>query len=158
MAKAAKTKKKTTTKKVVKHKVGKPNTITVLKTPITVYKKVVQNDFANGDMGPLRTAIATLIIPKGASVRWGELTDNTYTKNRASKAKVVKIRKIEVDFKTYNKKLGKTISVAYSEHDPDFKYEVGKTVEPVNNFDDSPEIECSSGIHFFMTVKEAKEW
>lgn len=43
---------------------------------------------------------------------------------------------------------------AYSDYDPNFKYEVGKFVE-VKDFDDNRWNECSTGIHFFLTKNEA---
>ncbi len=36
-------------------------------------------------------------------------------------------------------------------------YTVGKTVYP-DNYDPDPRVECSSGIHFFLTREEAEEW
>ena len=44
-----------------------------------------------------------------------------------------------------------------SDWDPDFVYEVGKTVV-VKNFDEDRWRECSAGIHFFMTRGEAVDW
>ena len=44
----------------------------------------------------------------------------------------------------------------YSKFDPKFRYYTGKTVS-VDNFDDDRWNECSSGIHFFMTMEEAVE-
>jgi hypothetical protein len=44
-----------------------------------------------------------------------------------------------------------------SDHDPDFVYTVDQEVtEP--NYDPSDRIECSKGIHYFMTEQEAKEY
>ncbi len=40
---------------------------------------------------------------------------------------------------------------------PDFTYEIGKTAE-VFDFNRDIRIECASGIHFFVTRKEAEEW
>jgi len=42
-----------------------------------------------------------------------------------------------------------------SNHDSKFVYEVGKTVE-VTNFDEDRWNECSTGIHFFITRREAE--
>ena len=36
-------------------------------------------------------------------------------------------------------------------------YRVGKTVES-DSYDDDIRVECSHGIHFFLTRKEAEEW
>ena len=42
-----------------------------------------------------------------------------------------------------------------SDYDPDFVYEVGETVT-VYNFDEDRWNRCSTGIHFFITRKEAE--
>jgi len=47
---------------------------------------------------------------------------------------------------------------AYSSHDPSFKYEIGKRVEPNETFDEDFTNECSSGIHFFITKIEAENY
>lgn len=43
-------------------------------------------------------------------------------------------------------------------HDRDFFYRVGETVRPTERFDNSPLVECTSGIHFFATREEAEEY
>jgi len=45
----------------------------------------------------------------------------------------------------------------YSKHTKSFEYEVGSVVEE-KNYDPSPLVECTTGIHFFMTRAEALEW
>ena len=45
--------------------------------------------------------------------------------------------------------------VFYSIHNHSFTYEVGKVVE-VDNFDDNIRVECTTGIHFFITRREAE--
>lgn len=44
-----------------------------------------------------------------------------------------------------------------SQHDPNFKYEAGKTVS-VDNFDPDFDNECAPGIHFFITKAEAENY
>ena len=44
-----------------------------------------------------------------------------------------------------------------SKYDSSFTYEPGKTVIPAA-WDNDPRVECSSGIHFFITRKEAEEY
>ena len=46
---------------------------------------------------------------------------------------------------------------AFSGHDRDFIYKVGEIVS-VNDFDDNRWEECTSGIHFFITKEEAKNY
>jgi hypothetical protein len=42
-------------------------------------------------------------------------------------------------------------------HGPDTVYVMGETIRP-DSYDDDFRIECSHGIHFFLTRKEAEEW
>ncbi len=44
-----------------------------------------------------------------------------------------------------------------SKHDSNFVYEVGKEVS-VSNFDPDIRVECTSGIHFFISEEEAREY
>jgi hypothetical protein len=46
---------------------------------------------------------------------------------------------------------------AVSQHDNHTKYVVGETVYP-DSYDPDPRIECSHGIHFFLTRTEAENW
>ena len=68
-------------------------------------------------------------------------------KCRCSKAKVLNIWT----------RHGDETGCALSCFDDDFVYWKGETVE-VSNFDDNRFNECSTGIHFFMTLKEAEEY
>ena len=44
-----------------------------------------------------------------------------------------------------------------SDHNPKFVYRAGKIVKP-DSYDASPTVECSNGIHFFVTYQEALDW
>ena len=90
-------------------------------------------------------AILTLKIPAEAA-RLGGLVGR---KCRASRALVVRAET----------KDGATIEneTFFSDHNKKFSYEVGKTIEP-DGFNDNPTIECSNGIHFFITRREAIEY
>jgi hypothetical protein len=44
-----------------------------------------------------------------------------------------------------------------SRRDPSFEYLAGKTVEP-DSYDPDPLVECSHGIHFFITKAEAEAY
>jgi hypothetical protein len=93
-------------------------------------------------------ALTTLRIPKDTRVRWSRWGD----KCRATKAVVVS-----------NEKIGGGAKVPYptrSLYAPSFKYEVGKTVRPTNDFNRIRSSLCGGGIHFFLTKKEARafEW
>ena len=71
----------------------------------------------------------------------------TTRKCRASEAKVLAIFDRE----------GKKIEVTTSNHDDAFEYKVGEIVS-VENFDENRWKECASGIHFFITRKEAEQY
>lgn len=75
----------------------------------------------------------------------------TGRKCRASKAIVLEIQDIEGN---------KIDSKAYStyEHEQDFEYIVGETVEPREPFDENRYEECASGIHFFIDRQEAVDY
>ena len=47
---------------------------------------------------------------------------------------------------------------AISQHDNKFIYKVGDTVRPTTTFDEDFTNECSTGIHFFITLEEAKNY
>jgi len=71
----------------------------------------------------------------------------TTRKCRASEAKVLAIFDRE----------GKKIEVTTSNYDDAFEYKVGEIVS-VENFDENRWEECASGIHFFITRKEAEQY
>jgi hypothetical protein len=52
---------------------------------------------------------------------------------------------------------GKQLQHCSGWRDSDFKYTVGSIVSP-DSYDASPFVECSNGIHFFMTKQEAIDW
>lgn len=72
----------------------------------------------------------------------------TTRKCRVSKAKVVAV------YTMYGKSIKQN---AYSTHTRSFAYKLGKTVE-VKNFDKNRWNECSSGIHCFITKREAEQY
>jgi hypothetical protein len=95
--------------------------------PFYAYKKVMNT-------------IITLYIPRSAE----RISSLVGRKCRVSKAKVVKIEFLD-DVKT--EKL-------VSNHDNKTEYQLNKWIKP-NKFDDDIRIECTSGIHCFITKKEA---
>ena len=46
----------------------------------------------------------------------------------------------------------------WSSHDKSFIYKIGEIVKPTTPFDDNRWNECSTGIHFFITFDEAKNY
>jgi hypothetical protein len=51
---------------------------------------------------------------------------------------------------------GRPIKTGHSLHNPNFIYEAGKEVRPTLNYNPNIRVECTSGIHFFMTKEEAR--
>ena len=70
-------------------------------------------------------------------------------KCRCDKAKVLEITSVSDPTVHYD--------IAYSEYSPNFEYKVGEMVSE-DDFDDNKEIECSFGIHFFMTKEDALDY
>ena len=85
----------------------------------------------------LDSEIIILEIPVGANVF--SINNN---RRRTNKAKVIDIQ-------------GET--ELSSMHDASFKYHVGDEIE-IKDFDERYNVECSTGIHFFLTRKEAKKY
>ena len=90
--------------------------------------------------------IAKLRIPARAK-RTASLRGN---KCRAERAIVVDI------YDLFNSKI--KYQTGRSLHDQNFIYEVGKEVEPTEEYDGDIRAECLPGIHFFMTEEEAKKY
>lgn len=55
-------------------------------------------------------------------------------------------------------KNGRPLRMAKSQYDNKFVYTVGKIVRPNKPFDENRWAECASGIHFFMTKREAIDY
>ena len=83
--------------------------------------------------------LVKLEIPKGAIVF--SINNN---RCRTNIARVVKI-------------VGGNGKIAISKSDSSFVYKLGKTIV-INDFDCMYNVECSTGIHFFRTMKEAKSY
>lgn len=135
----------------------------ILDKPITGYKKVNKDASVKINAEIKRftfPALVTLEIPKGSIVF--SINGN---KCRTNKAKVVDIEYM-VDTDEYlhnvipeNEEEYVMVSEinekpARSIHDHNFLYVKGQEIE-VNNFDLQYNVECGSGIHFFLTKEEA---
>jgi len=107
----------------------------ILDKPIKGYKTTAEG------------VVITLEIPKGAVV----FCING-SKCRTNTAKVIDIGKCKV----LHLDMGKC-KVLHSRHDPEFTYTPGKILK-VKDFDLAYNVECSTGIHFFRTKKEAENY
>ena len=91
--------------------------------------------------------IANLIIPKGTKIYVGYVGLLGELKLRAEKAYVFSICEEGRPHHSYG----------FSIHDKRFKYTKGETVRPTEEFS-LLHSSCQSGIHFFLTLKEAWEY
>lgn len=114
----------------------------VLKKSVIVWKKAWSRNHG-------RHLLVKMRLSKGTKVN-RDIT--SWSKNRASRAKVLEIRDILSGCSGGRLILGKKYRLAYSDWSH-FLYRVGKTAYP-DDFDESLE-ECSNGIHFFATAELA---
>lgn len=107
-----------------------------------------------------RVLTRTEILPReGEVIGWKKCRDGVVVKLRITpKAKRSNAlgRKCRASEAEVLKIIG--AKVAYSKHDADFEYEVGKTVKPRKKWDPNRFEECASGIHFFLTREEAEAY
>jgi hypothetical protein len=110
---------------------------------LIVYKKLRDEAIATFRI-PSRAARTASVSSSSPEMR----TKGKFGKCRAERAFVVAIEDRE----------GKPVKTGHSLHNPNFLYEAGKEVKPEKEYDPDIRIECTSGIHFFMTKEEAKDF
>ncbi|SRR6266403_771306 len=96
--------------------------------------------------GPWRAHLRAIV-----TLRIAHNTRRQQSKNykcRAASAKVIEIR---------SQQTGRKLNKAVSFHRDTFIYRTGETVRPVFPYDPRPR-ECASGIHFFLTIEEARSY
>jgi hypothetical protein len=111
-----------------------------------------------------RLASQTSIVPQGELIVWKKLREGFVCKllipREAQRVNAVGSRKCRFEYakvleirnaKGQLRKMGEGL---FNKH---LKYKVGEMVYP-DAFDPSPLVECSSGIHAFITRQEAKEY
>jgi len=95
------------------------------------------------------------ILPAGDLIGWKKLAGGTICKLQipANAKRIGGLigRKCRAEFAVVLK--GEGVSI----HKKQFQYHAGETVRP-DKFDDNPLVECSNGIHFFITKQEAKDY
>ena len=95
------------------------------------------------------------IVSKGKLIGWKKLRDEIICKleipKNAKRVGGLTGRKCRAEFAIVLDGEG------VSKYDKDFNYKIGQTVKP-DKFDPNPLIECSSGIHFFITKEEAEKY
>ena len=103
----------------------------------------------------------TRILPEGEIIGWKKARDNKIIKllipkdakrSHAFGRKCRSEKAIVLEIWDGKKKS----ETANSIHKSDFIYEVGKTIIPLEKFDENWTEECSDGIHFYITKLEAE--
>jgi hypothetical protein len=98
----------------------------------------------------VRSCLVKLSVPKDTKIYVGAETGSNHNKCRANRLRVIKFYTLK------GKKLSNNTHVV-SDHDRNFKYNVGSVVEPKQSFS-SNNVTCASGIHFFFVKEAAKNW
>ena len=103
-------------------------------------------------------------IPRGSLIVWKKLTGGAIAKLRipedAKRTASLVGRKCRAEYAevlAITGLDGAEISDRSGTHDVSLRYIVGQTVRP-DKYDDDIRIECTHGIHFFLTRKEAEEY
>lgn len=101
---------------------------------------------------------------KGEFIAWKKGSDGHVIKlkirksyKRASCLKSRKCRAEKVYVMSIEDRNGNQVRECEGWYLHEFKYEVGKEVTP-DSYDDDIRVECTHGIHFFMTREEAENW
>lgn len=121
--------------------------------PLTVYKSV-RCQFPETEW--LMRGIECLCemeIPKDSKIIVAEDREHYgLQKFRTNQALIKRIYSIDNRYKDSK------LTRAFSEHDNDYTYEIGKMQEPEEEFSENKEKSCESGVHFFASEEEAKAW
>ena len=105
----------------------------------------------------------TTILPEGELIVWKKLQDNLIAKLlipvNSKRVNSIGSRKCRFEFAKviaiYDGK--KKVDLGIGLYNSRTTYKVGETIKP-DSFDDSPLIECSNGIHAFITRQEAEDY
>ena len=127
------------------------NHLRLVTKPITVYKKVYVRC---PERYSQRCSIVKLVIPVGARIvhHQGQREFDRW-KMRTDLARVVSIN----DKSAKKGYAAREIRLPYQMGFTRLEYVPGNTVHPHLDFDTSRTV-CASGIHFFLTEKEARRW
>ena len=106
----------------------------------------------------------TIVPQEGSFIAWKSLNNGCIAKIEIpAKAKRVshlasrKCRASYVKTLAIYDRNGNEIKEACGRHDNNTTYKVGRLTKP-DKYDPSPLVDCSGGIHFFLTKEEALEW
>jgi len=97
-------------------------------------------------------------LPEGTIIGWKKLQNGVIAKlSIPAKAKRVNStgRKCRCEFAKVLALYGTDAKVGIGSYDNQTEYHIGKTVTP-DSYDPDFRVECSNGIHFFITREEAE--
>ena len=121
-------------------------------------------DGANLNRANLKKIVSgTTILPEGELIVWKKLQDNLIAKllipAKAKRVNAIGSRKCRFEYAEviaiYDGK--KKVKEGRGAYNGNLIYKVGETVMP-DSFDPSPLVECSNGIHAFISRLEAEEY
>ena len=119
-------------------------------------------NFSNVEMNFATTFLGTQCPEEGSFIAFKSCGDylvklKVSENAKRSSATTYKCRCDSAEVLSIKDIYGNSISSIHSNFDKNFIYEIGKTVK-IDNFDDDWRIECSNGIHFFMSKIHAETW
>jgi len=98
---------------------------------------------------------------EGAFIAWKKCADNVLVKlevpAEAKRTSSLVGRKCRAEFVRVLEVIGGEKAVSWNINVPRLEYRVGEIVYP-DKYDDDIRVECSNGIHFFITRREAEEF
>ena len=99
------------------------------------------------------------ICPEGELVGWKKLRGGVLARltipKEAKRINAFSSRKCRAEYVIVEEVIG--ADRGFDQHTGKVLYFPGETVRP-DSFDDDPRVECSNGIHFFITRGEAEAW
>jgi hypothetical protein len=119
--------------------------------PLHAFKAAMKDRRADPFHGGAPNAIVNIVVPEKAEIyvpKYEEWFNPDNIKMRASEAYI---------FSIYTKNARAERKTAWSWYDSQFKYVKGEYVRPVFPMSRS-KVQCTSGIHFFLSVDGAMNW
>ena len=145
---------------------GKAGGIRANLTNANLYRAILTDvNLANADLTDANLTRATLphytICPEeGEFIAWKKLQNNVVAKllipAESKRTSSLVGRKCRAEFVKVISFVNSSESIGYAKHDST-PYIVGQTVKP-DSYDDDIRVECTHGIHFFMTNREAENY
>jgi len=120
-------------------------------------------DLSSAKNLPTIALAQNIIVSQGDIIGWKALRDGKIAQllipSSAKRINSIGSRKCRAEYATVTAifKGKKKVEEGVDKHTGQLIYKVGETVTP-NKFDDSIYVECSSGIHFFITREEAEDY